>query len=147
MALIQDGVDPEKLDKVMLKHGFPMGPVALSDEVGIDVAAHVADFLGGHLGDRMLGADAGALQDMVKQGKLGRKAGEGFFSYDAKGKRQGIGAAAKAIIEQYRAGRPQTATELSDDDLAFRMYSRFVNEAAFCLQDDIIRGPVDGDIA
>lgn len=114
----------------MTKFGLPVGPVTLTDEVGVDVAAHVADFLGQHLGDRMRGPDGEMLQEMVRDGALGRKAGKGFFVYgDKKGKRE-INPDASRLLAKYREGRAQAAQGLSDDELRSRMVARFVNEAA-----------------
>ena len=53
IALLQDGVPIEKLDKTMKGFGFPVGPITLADEVGIDVATHVASFMNDKLGNRM----------------------------------------------------------------------------------------------
>ena len=53
IALLQDGVPVEKLDKTMKGFGLPVGPITLADEVGIDVAAHVAEFMGDKIGNRM----------------------------------------------------------------------------------------------
>lgn len=114
----------------MTKFGLPVGPVTLTDEVGLDVAAHVAEFLGQHLGDRMRGPDGEMLQEMVREGALGRKAGKGFFVYgDKKGKRE-INPDASRLLAKYREGRAQGAQGLSDDELRSRMVARFVNEAA-----------------
>lgn len=150
MALVQDGVELEHLDKVMKQCGLPVGPITLADEVGIDVAAHVASFLGQHLGQRMLGPNPEALQALVKAGILGRKSGAGFFMYPKTGKKQKgarqLNQEAAKIIAKYREGRPQTGKELGSEEIQQRMLSRFVNEAALCLQDGIIANAVDGDI-
>jgi len=57
IALLNEGVAPEALDKALKKFGFPVGPITLADEVGIDVATHVATFLGDKLQNRMQGAN------------------------------------------------------------------------------------------
>lgn len=61
--------------------GFPMGPLELVDMIGLDVAAHVQETLKDHFENREKKA-ATVVQDMVEQGRLGRKAGRGFFEYD-----------------------------------------------------------------
>jgi hypothetical protein len=107
MALLQHGVEPQRLDKVMRDFGFPVGPIALADEVGIDVAGHVQTFLGSHLGQRMHGAVGGAtlLENMLKGKLLGRKSGAGFYVYETpeeakKNKKQ--------VVRRSRATRSST---------------------------------------
>jgi 3-hydroxybutyryl-CoA dehydrogenase len=82
-VLDEAGVSPEDLDKAMTNGaGWPMGPCALVDLVGIDIHVHASEALHSALGeDRM--APPGRLLRMQQEGKLGRKSGEGFFSYPA----------------------------------------------------------------
>ena len=84
-ALSRDGVDLEMLDKSMTNFGMPVGPITLADEVGIDVSHKVAKFLSeADLGKRMSGGDISLMADMVEKGWLGRKSGQGFYTYDKK---------------------------------------------------------------
>jgi 3-hydroxybutyryl-CoA dehydrogenase len=80
-VLDEAGVSPEDLDKAMTNGaGWPMGPCALVDLVGIDIHVHASKALHAALGeDRM--APPERLVEMQRKGKLGRKTGEGFFSY------------------------------------------------------------------
>lgn len=147
-ALLLDGVQPEALDKALTSFGFPVGPISLADEVGIDVAGHVQEFLSADktLGNRMGGGSTKALHAMIDQGMLGRKSGSGFYTY-AKGAKKGskpLNPKVKPILEEARAGRE--ALKLTTEEIQERMVFRFVNEAAFCLQDGIIENAVDGDI-
>jgi 3-hydroxybutyryl-CoA dehydrogenase len=69
-----NGLDPEAVDTCMrLGAGHPMGPLALLDFVGLDVAAAIGEAIGAEV--------PGRLRDLIAQGKLGRKAGEGFYRY------------------------------------------------------------------
>lgn len=84
MLLNCSGVGIEQLDKEILKYGMPVGPVTLVDEVGIDVANHVREFLGSaDMGVRMQGGgtEVNVLAEMVEKGFLGKKSGKGFFIY------------------------------------------------------------------
>ncbi len=117
----------------------------LLDEVGLDVSHHVSKFMAGaDLGDRMLGGNPLLVGKMVENGWLGRKVGKGFYLYpkDAKkGAPKQLNPEVVAMLKKEFGDKPST---LSEEDIQWRMASRFMNEAAFCLQDGIIRSPVDG---
>jgi 3-hydroxybutyryl-CoA dehydrogenase len=69
-----DGVDPESIDKCMqLGAGHPMGPLQLLDFVGLDVAASIGESIGADVPERV--------RSLIAEGKLGRKAGAGFYDY------------------------------------------------------------------
>lgn len=144
-ALMQEGVEPVKLDKALTGFGWPVGPVKLMDEVGIDVATHVATFMSDKLGNRTAGGNVGMLQGMLDAGITGRKSGKGFYDYSAKGRDKPVNPAAMEVVKKFLvAGSPSAS--LDDNTVAMRMTSRFIIEAVMCLQDGIIRNPGDGDI-
>lgn len=144
MALVAEGADPQQLDKALTSFGFPIGPVALADEVGIDVAAHVQSFLSQHLGVRMSATEGKGdlLNEMISKNMLGRKSGSGFFVYPKKGKKS-FNPEIMDLINKARNGRND---KISIEDMRLRSVNMMVNEAAYCLQDNIILNPVDGDI-
>jgi 3-hydroxyacyl-CoA dehydrogenase/enoyl-CoA hydratase/3-hydroxybutyryl-CoA epimerase len=81
----QEGEPREKIDQAALKFGMPMGPLELSDVVGLDICKHVAETL--NLGP----VEDSELDRLVKNGKLGKKTGEGFYVWDkGKPKRQKV---------------------------------------------------------
>jgi len=140
-SLIRDGVPPQKLDKALKKFGMPVGPVTLADEVGIDVVTHVAKFLSNaDLGVRMEGGDISIMEGMIGKGWLGKKNGKGFFSYNGKKK------ILNPEINDYLKIFVTQDLQLSEKEIQDRLMSRFINEAAKCLEDDIIENAVVGDI-
>ena len=141
--LFQDGVKPKQLDEAILDLGMPVGPVTLIDEVGADVGLHVQHTMLADetMGGRMAGADPAMLQAVVDKGWLGRKSGKGFFVYD--GKKKTPNAEANAYIESEVKRRD---AELSVETIQDRYLTRFVNEAAVCLQEGILKTPTDGDL-
>jgi len=141
--LLREGIDPIRIDSVMTKFGFPVGPIQLLDEVGIDVGFHVSKDLGSVFKDRM-GTDVSVLEVLIKEhGILGKKNNKGFFTYDEKKKR---GALNPVVMNEFNKNKLPGEHNLSDEDLAFRLAGKLVNEAVYCLQEGIIDNPVDGDI-
>jgi 3-hydroxyacyl-CoA dehydrogenase/enoyl-CoA hydratase/3-hydroxybutyryl-CoA epimerase len=125
------------LDEAMLDFGMPMGPMRLLDEVGVDVALHVAETLVAVYKDRLAIPDI--LRRMVNDGLLGRKTGRGFYEH-LKGKAL---CANRRLNDALRAA-PHGA---KIGDYQSRMVLLMVNEAARCLEEQIAAEPADVDFA
>ncbi|MCM3686618.1 3-hydroxyacyl-CoA dehydrogenase family protein [Kocuria rosea] len=82
IRMVEEGVaSPEDIDNAMvLGYRFAVGPLALTDIVGLDVRLGIAEYLESTLGERF--APPQLMRDMVARGELGRKTGKGFFDYD-----------------------------------------------------------------
>ncbi|KAI6229053.1 Mitochondrial trifunctional protein alpha subunit [Aphelenchoides fujianensis] len=137
----------EDLDKLTKSYGFPVGAATLVDEVGLDVGEHVSKFLSQALGPRVQGGSVELMSQIVAAGHRGRKVNSGIYTYKQEGKKtkKEVNEAVRKIIEQHRTQAPTSVS--STEDRQLRVVSRFVNEAALCLEEGIIRGPSDGDIA
>lgn len=81
IRMVEEGVaSPEAIDQAMeLGYNHPMGPLKLTDLIGLDVRLDIAEYLGEELGERFQAPDL--LREMVDEGKLGKKSGQGFYSY------------------------------------------------------------------
>lgn len=142
--LLEEGAAIDAIDKALVDFGFPVGPITLLDEVGIDVGGKVGLVLSEALGLRMAPSDA--MRRVVAAGRLGRKGRNGFYKYDANGKKGGVD---DSIYQLIGAGARASAGQhvpFSNDEIVRRCVLAMVNEAAFCLQDGILRSVRDGDI-
>ncbi|XP_027855695.1 hydroxyacyl-CoA dehydrogenase trifunctional multienzyme complex subunit alpha b isoform X2 [Xiphophorus couchianus] len=144
VRVLQEGVDPKKLDGLTTSFGFPVGAATLPDEVGIDVAAHVAEDLGKAFGSRFGGGNVEVLRTMVDMGFKGRKSGKGCYIYQPGRKGKDVNPDVGDILEKFKI-TPNPAVS-SDSDVQYRLVSRFVNEAVLCLQEGILNSPLEGDI-
>jgi 3-hydroxyacyl-CoA dehydrogenase/enoyl-CoA hydratase/3-hydroxybutyryl-CoA epimerase len=121
----------------MVDFGFPVGPITLLDEVGIDVGAKVAKVLHERFGERM--APPPSMARVLEDGRQGRKNKRGFYTYDGKKKR--VDESVYALLPQGKTRRPFEPRDIQD-----RLVFAFLNEAALCLEEGILRSPRDGDV-
>ena len=136
--LLAEGAPIEQVDGALADRGFPVGPIVLMDEVGIDVGEKVSHVLFDALGERF--RPPAAMAAVVGDGRKGRKNGRGFYRYE-KGRRQGPDASIYAL-----AGVKPDAGRFTRADIADRVLLAMVNEAAMCLQEGILRSARDGDV-
>jgi 3-hydroxyacyl-CoA dehydrogenase / enoyl-CoA hydratase / 3-hydroxybutyryl-CoA epimerase len=139
VRLVLDGCRIEDVDAVMTAFGMPVGPLALLDDVGLDVAAKAGDVLAAAFPERMAGSGEEA---MAAAGRLGRKNGKGFYDYEGS-KRVRPSAEAYAILRV----KPPAASSLPLEVMEARLVLLLINEAAHCLEDQIVAGPAKLDLA
>ena len=141
LLLLEEGASVEQLDKAMKNFGFPVGPVALFDEVGIDVGAHVADVLSDKFEARGAKTSKKA-RELVDAGYKGRKNKKGFYKYD-NGKKKKKKEVNEEIYSFFGGSNRKTFEE---EEIQQRLALVMVNEAVHCLQEEILLSPTDGDL-
>jgi 3-hydroxyacyl-CoA dehydrogenase/enoyl-CoA hydratase/3-hydroxybutyryl-CoA epimerase len=139
VRLVREGCRIEDVDRGMISFGMPVGPLELLDDIGLDVAVKAGEVLEKAFPERMQAAGDEAL---VASGRLGRKNGKGFYEYED-GKR------GEPSAEAYAALRvsPPERSEVPLDVIVERLVLPMVNEAAYCLEEDVVSGPAKLDLA
>ena len=137
--LVREGCRIEDVDTALTDFGMPVGPLALLDDVGLDVAAKGGEVLRAAFPERL---SSGGEEAFASAGRLGRKNGKGFYDYDG-GKRQGPSPEAYAVL---RVKVPQSSP-LPASVLEARCLLPMINEAAHCLEDGIVRNAAKLDLA
>ena len=135
--LLAEGASIEDIDGMAVRFGFPVGPVTLLDEVGLDVAEKVAHVMLTAYGDRL--QPSAGVAALVKAGRLGRKSGRGFYIYKG-GKKRGVDQSAYELLGVHPNGGPRPAEILQ------RLVLGMLNEAARAVGEGVVRSPRDGDI-
>ena len=137
--LLEEGNSIESIDAAMLDFGMPMGPMALLDEVGIDVAAKVAKILGAAFGHR--GVQASTIVDkLYADGRYGKKNGKGLYLYED-GKRNGPDPSV------YRVLGIRSTHSADAKAVVERMLLAMINEAAVILDEKIVASAPELDLA
>jgi len=138
LLLLEEGASIEFLDKAMKQFGYPVGPMALLDEVGFDVGAHVGETMK-PMFDKRGARSSEKAQELVDAGYLGRKNKKGMYSY-SEGKKKEVNTG----IYKYFGGTNRTNPDMETAQL--RMALTMINEAAYCLEEGILKSATDGDL-
>jgi 3-hydroxyacyl-CoA dehydrogenase/enoyl-CoA hydratase/3-hydroxybutyryl-CoA epimerase len=139
LSLLEDGVSIPALDRTMKQWGMPMGPVTLTDEVGLDVATHVAGILMDAFGDRLHVPEW--IGRMVEDGRLGAKVGKGFYRYEGRKRLEPDPAVYDLLGLSPSNDEPDTL------EVGHRIVLPMLNEAARCLAEGVVRDAGDLDLA
>jgi 3-hydroxyacyl-CoA dehydrogenase/enoyl-CoA hydratase/3-hydroxybutyryl-CoA epimerase/enoyl-CoA isomerase len=148
IGLVNDGVDFQRIDKIMEKFGWPMGPAYLLDVVGIDTAHHAQAVLATAFPDRMRYTGRTAVDVMFESRRFGQKNNKGFYSYttDKKGKpKKEVDPSVANLLEPLI--KENVSASITDQDIIDRTMLPMIIESSRCLQDRIVGTPAEVDIA
>ena len=140
MALLEEGVPPALIDKAGLMAGMPVGPLALADEVSIELVHKIAQQTRADLGAAYVerAADRVAAKMVADLGRLGRKSGAGFYDYPAEAPKH----LWPGLAEQF----PPKAEHPALEEIIERLILVQSVETARCLEEKVLRAPIDADV-
>ncbi|GDX04818.1 fatty acid oxidation complex subunit alpha FadJ [Buttiauxella sp. A111] len=140
MRCLVEGEPVDKIDNALVAFGFPVGPIQLLDEVGIDVGTKISPILQRAYGDRF--AAPQSIAAILNDDRKGRKNGRGFYLYPGKGSRskKQVDPAIYTLLGVSPKG------QLTEKEIAQRCVMMMLNEAARCLDEGVVRSARDGDI-
>ncbi|MFC1618862.1 3-hydroxyacyl-CoA dehydrogenase NAD-binding domain-containing protein [Candidatus Neomarinimicrobiota bacterium] len=136
MKLLEDGLTITELDRHALRMGFPIGPCAVMDEIGLDVADKVAQVMVAFFGERAEATDLN--QRLMEDNRLGHKNERGFYTY-VRGHRAEEDKSLYALLDH-----PQRHA-IPYEEVRERLLSIILHEAAHVLEEGIIDNPYVGD--
>jgi 3-hydroxyacyl-CoA dehydrogenase/enoyl-CoA hydratase/3-hydroxybutyryl-CoA epimerase len=137
--MLDEGVGIDAIDDALVAFGFPVGPITLIDEVGLDIAGKSGAIMHATLGERL--APSKSLSAVLDEGRLGRKNRKGFYLYDDDGKKGDVDASVYELMPTRRE-----RTTLIPEEIQARCVFAMVNEAVRCLEEGVLGLPRDGDI-
>lgn len=144
IALAEEGVAPARVDAVMKDFGFPMGPFAMSDLSGLDVAWHIARARG----DAARGRTE-VLRLLVERKRLGQKTMAGYFKYDkaiGKGREPIADPEVEALFAQEARAAGIAPRTVGDEEIWDRLIFALVNRGAYLLEDGVALRAGDIDV-
>ncbi len=147
--MLDEGVAIDALDAALVDFGFPVGPMTLMDEVGLDVGGKVGAVMAEAFGARMMPGEG--VRRVVESGRTGRKGRSGFYLYDDTGKKGGVDPTVYELIHggdrrAMPAGSLGPVIGIEKHEIVDRCVLAMVNEAARCLDEGVLRSARDGDI-
>ncbi|GAB3032310.1 fatty acid oxidation complex subunit alpha FadJ [Bowmanella dokdonensis] len=137
-CILLAGEPIEQIDKALLNFGFPVGPMKLLDEVGIDIGAKISPILEKELGERFRAPEA--FEKLLADDRKGKKNKKGLYLYSGRKPGKDVDDSVYSLLGI------SPAQKFSHDQIAERCLLLMLNEAAMCLAEEVIRSPRDGDI-
>ncbi|MBF0674557.1 fatty acid oxidation complex subunit alpha FadB [Pseudomonas sp.] len=143
--LVSAGVDFVRIDKIMERFGWPMGPAYLMDVVGIDTGHHGRDVMAEGFPDRMKDDRRSAIDALYEANRLGQKNGKGFYVYetDKRGKPKKV---VDASVQEVLAPIVYEQREVTDEDIINFMMIPLCLETVRCLEDGIVETAAEADM-
>ena len=139
LAMLAEGTTPALIENVAKQMGMPVGPLAVNDEVGLDLSHKVGQQTKLDLGDAYKpGAGEGVIAKMMELGRHGRKNGKGFYAYPEGG--------AKHLWPELSAHFPVSSTQPTPAEVKERLLYRQLVETARCFAEGVLETPEDGDL-
>jgi 3-hydroxyacyl-CoA dehydrogenase/enoyl-CoA hydratase/3-hydroxybutyryl-CoA epimerase len=137
--MVTEGVEPALIENAARLVGMPLGPLQLVDETSVDLGVKIAKATKAAMGDAYDDAVDEILFWMEAEGRLGRKANAGFYSYDEKGKRQ-------LLWEGLEAKYPVSDTQPDLAEVQNRLLFAQVLEAVRAIEEDVLMDIREGDV-
>jgi 3-hydroxyacyl-CoA dehydrogenase / enoyl-CoA hydratase / 3-hydroxybutyryl-CoA epimerase len=145
MRMLAEGINPALIENAGKMSGMPMPPLALSDEVALDLIHKVGTQTAKDLGAAYKPSGIeGLIETMVvKNGRLGKKAGKGFYEYPADGKKH-LWAGLADFAPSGAGGRAPDQPTV--DELKKRFFYAQAIETARCMEENVVTDPADADV-
>jgi 3-hydroxyacyl-CoA dehydrogenase len=147
--LFESGADATMIDNALVQWGMPMGPLRLIDEIGIDITIDIGNTLEKAYGRR---DHVSAVLLWLRDGQmLGRKTGAGFYKYEGKTQtpNESLAQWRRALHGEPKGAEgpniPRKLSGLNEEELAHRLIFLMVNEAARCVEENVVDSPEDAD--
>ncbi len=150
--LVESGLDAERIDRALVEWGMPMGPLRLIDEIGVDITIDIGNTLEKPYGQR--DHVPSILLSLRDQQMLGRKTGAGFYKYEGKAQtpndqllqwRVVAGGGDHGRSERRTRNQPASTPPATDEELTNRLIFLMVNEAARCVEEEVVDSAEDAD--
>jgi 3-hydroxyacyl-CoA dehydrogenase/enoyl-CoA hydratase/3-hydroxybutyryl-CoA epimerase len=139
VAMLEDGVEPARIENAAKAAGFPVGPLALLDEVTMELPVKIIEDAAGEEGNTYtIERGMAVLKRMIALGRGSRKAGGGFYDYPEGGTKH----LWKGLAEEF----PVAANQPEQDELKARLLYAQALETARCLEEGVIETPEDADL-
>ena len=138
--MLEEGLLPSQVDGAATSFGMRVGPLAMSDIVGLDLGIQAAQKAGKYHPDRVI------QHALIEAGRLGQKNGKGFFDYDAKTRKASPSDEVEALIGAVRQTNGTPQKEISEEQATQRLLFPMINEAFLILEEGMAQRPADIDV-